>query len=61
MAKIYRVNVATGKMVFWKELGTTGGVGYQYVDTALISADGSTYAYSYGNVTSQGYLVTGLK
>jgi Tol biopolymer transport system component len=60
-ANIYRVNVTTGKMDLWKTVGTAGGVGYQYVDTALISADGNTYAYSYGNVTSQGYMVTGLK
>jgi eukaryotic-like serine/threonine-protein kinase len=59
--KVYRVNVATGKMDFWKEFGTslpTGGAG---VAPPVFSADGGAYAYVYSQTLSEAYVVKGLK
>jgi len=59
-AKVSRVNITTGKMDFWKELGdglptgaTAGG--------PLFSADGNAYAYDYDQTLSEAYVVRGLK
>jgi len=58
-AKIYKVNVATGKMDPWKTLGGMGAG--QFVVLSYVSSDGTAYAYSYGYETSTAYVVTGLK
>jgi len=58
--KINRVNVATGKMEFWKAFGEAlpegGGAGAPY-----FSSDGSAYAYDYAQTLSEAYVVKGLK
>jgi Tol biopolymer transport system component len=60
-AKLYRVNVATGKMepykVFGAEVAATGA----NVGGTRFSTDGDAYVYSYTQVLSQAYLVKGLK
>jgi len=61
--KVYRVNIATGKMEFWKEFGTdlpagTAGAG---VGAPKFSAHGEAYAYVYSQVLSEAYAVKGLK
>lgn len=59
-AKVYRVNVTTGKMDFWRSFGdalppgTTAGAPF-------FSADGSAYAYVYSQILSEAYVVRGLK
>ena len=60
IAKIYRVNIVTGKMEYWKTFGegvpkgsTVGGV--------LFSADGTAYAYVYDQILCDAYEVKGLK
>ncbi|HXW89597.1 MAG TPA: protein kinase [Terriglobales bacterium] len=60
IAKIYKVNVTTGKMDPWKTLGTEAA-GIQFVSAPLISAEGNAYAYTYAYQTSQAYVVTGLR
>ena len=60
VAKVYKVNVATGKIEFWRSFGDPTA-GYAFVNAPVFSADGSAYAYRYGHLTSQAYLVTGLK
>jgi Tol biopolymer transport system component len=60
IVKIYRVNVATGKMDFWKSFGDTAAPGAS-VGAPRFSADGSAYAYVYTNTLSQAYVVRGLK
>jgi Tol biopolymer transport system component len=58
--KVYRVNVATGKVEFWRTFGdslpTAAGAG-----SPIFSADGSAYTYIYYQVLSQAYVVKGLK
>jgi WD40 repeat protein len=58
--KVYRVNVATGKMDFWRAIGETVSPG-DYAFNPFFSADGTTYVYGYGQVLSQAYVVKGLK
>jgi len=60
VAKVYKVNTVTGKVDLWRTFGDSGA-GFSSVDTLLISNDGTAYAYRYNQLTSQAYIVTGLK
>ena len=58
-AKIYKVDPVTGKTEFWKSFGA--GMGFEQVGPPNFSSDGAAYAYVYGRLLSQAYVVTGLK
>jgi serine/threonine protein kinase len=61
VAKVYKVNIVTGKMELYKTFGTdvaTGGAG---VGAPHFSSDGTAYAYVHARVLSQAYVVTRLK
>jgi Tol biopolymer transport system component len=60
-AKVYRVNVVTGKMEFWKTFGENLPAGVASVGGPRFSGDGSSYAYVYSRVLSQAYVVKGLQ
>ena len=60
-AKVYRVDVATGKMEYWKTFGENIASGVVGVSVPRFSNDGTTYAYFYVQVLSQAYVVKGLK
>ena len=60
-AQVYRVNVATGKMEFWKTFGANLPAGVASVGGPRFSSDGSAYAYVYSQILSQAYVVKGLK
>jgi hypothetical protein len=45
--KLFRVNIATGKMEFWKEFGTKLPAGGAGVGPPRFSSDTSAYAYPY--------------
>jgi len=60
-AKVYRVNIATGKMDLWKTFGESMSVGVTNVGAPHISVDGNAYAYVCSQVLSQAYVVRGLK
>jgi len=60
-AKLYRVNVATGKMELWRTFGAEAGAGVDEVGAPRFSADGTAYAYVYARVLAEAYVVTGLK
>ena len=60
-AKVYRVNIQTGKMDPWKTFGGEGGAGVTETGAPHFSPDGSAYAYVYVRVLSEAYVVTGLK
>ena len=60
LARVYRVNVATGKMDLFKTFGdslpsgaTAGG--------PHLTGDGASYSYVYEQILSQAYVVKGLK
>ncbi|HXZ41262.1 MAG TPA: protein kinase [Terriglobales bacterium] len=59
-AKVYKVDLASGKIEFWKSFGDPSA-DYSLVNAPVFSDDGSAYAYHYGHLTSQAYVVTGLK
>ena len=60
-AKVYRVNVDTGKMELFRTFGADLGAGVRSVATPRFSADGSAYAYIYVQLLSDAYVVRGLK
>jgi Tol biopolymer transport system component len=61
VAKVYRVNIRTGKMEPWKTFGEEAGAGVSSVGRLHLSGDGTAYAYIYVRVLSEAYVVTGLK
>jgi WD40 repeat protein len=60
-AKVYRVDVATGKMELWKTFGEQTAAGVESVNAPALSPDGNAYAYLYVQQLSEAYVVTGLK
>jgi eukaryotic-like serine/threonine-protein kinase len=61
LAKVYRVNIATGKMEYWKTFGEHLASGVTAVSGPQLSADGNAYAYIYVQELSEAFVVTGLK
>ncbi len=59
--KVYKVNLSTGKMDYWKTFGGNTEAGVQGISPPMFSSDGSTYVYIYSRVLSEAYVVTGLK
>jgi Tol biopolymer transport system component len=61
-AKVYRVNVATGKMEFWKAFGEDmPRTGITAVSGPALSSDGKAYVYLYVQDLSVAYVVRGLR
>jgi hypothetical protein len=60
-AKVYKVNVATGKMELWRTFGVGTVAGVKGAGGLRLSRDGSAYAYGYSVTLSQAFVVTGLK
>jgi Tol biopolymer transport system component len=60
-AKVYRIDLASGRSELWKELAPADRAGLVNVGTVRITPDGSSYAYSYVRNLSQLYVVEGLR
>jgi eukaryotic-like serine/threonine-protein kinase len=60
-AKVYKVDIATGKKELWKSFGEAVATGVEAVGAPEFSSDGTAYAYVYVRRLSQAYIVTGLK
>lgn len=60
-ARVYRVDVETGRMELWEELMPSDPVGVGSISTVVMSPDGLSYAYTYVQGLSKLYLVEGLK
>jgi hypothetical protein len=60
-ARIYQVDLATGRRQLWKELGPADRAGVSSILYALIAADGRSYGYTFDRTQDDLYLVTGLK
>lgn len=60
IVKVYRVNVSTGKMEFWKSFGQGAAAGSS-AGAPDFSADGNAYAYAYQQILSEAYVVKGLR
>jgi eukaryotic-like serine/threonine-protein kinase len=61
VAKVYKLNITTGKKEFWKTFGADAASGFGGVGGPHLSKDGTAYAYVYDRVLSEAYVVTGLK
>jgi Tol biopolymer transport system component len=60
-AKVYRLEIATGRKELWKELMPSDAAGVLNISPPLVSRDGKSYAYAYVRTLSDLYLVEGLK
>lgn len=60
-ARVFRLDLKTGKRTLWKELFPDDPAGVVGTDVIRLTPDGRSYAYSYLRVLSDLYLVEGLK
>jgi WD40 repeat protein len=60
-AKVYRLNLASGRKQLWKELMPPDAAGVYFIRPPLFSSDGNAYAYSYARLLSDLFMVDGIK
>jgi hypothetical protein len=60
-AKVYRVELASGKKTVWKEIAPLDPTGVSTIGPILITPDGKTYVYGFHRTVGDLYLVDGLK
>ncbi len=60
-AKVYRLELATGHRVLWKQLMPPDPAGVEFVGPVLPTPDGKSYVYGYRRLLSDLYLVEGLQ
>ena len=59
--RIFRVELATGKREFWKELVPLDPAGIDLLSPPALTLDGKTYVYSYNRILSDLFLATGVQ
>jgi serine/threonine protein kinase len=60
-AKVYRLDLSTGRKTLWKELMPSDSAGVSRIGPILITPDGKSCLYGYHRILSDLYLVEGLK
>jgi len=60
-AKVYRVELATGKKTVWKEIAPLDPTGVSTIGPIQMTPDGKTYVYGFHRTVGDLYLVEGLK
>ena len=60
-AKIYRLDIATGRKELWKEMMPADLGGVKSFSRIVLTPDGKSYAYSFYRSLSDLYLIDGLK
>ena len=60
-AKVFKVNLATGKKTLIQELQPPTNAGVVNIAPVVVTRDGSRFAYSYYQVSSVLYLISGLR
>jgi eukaryotic-like serine/threonine-protein kinase len=60
-AKVYRLELATGKRTLWKQFVPADPAGVATIGPILITPDGKSYVYGFQRSLSDLYLVEGLK
>jgi eukaryotic-like serine/threonine-protein kinase len=60
-AKVYLVEIATGKRTLWKQLVPSDPAGVETIGPILITPDGKACVYGYHRTLSDLYMVEGLK
>jgi serine/threonine protein kinase/Tol biopolymer transport system component len=61
VARVYRVEIATGRRDLWKEFSLPDSTGMSGISCSAITPDGKTFAFTYSQNLSDLYLVEGLK
>jgi hypothetical protein len=59
--KVEKLELATGRVVPWKELTLEDVAGVTRIGPVRVAADGRAWAYTYVRVLSNLYVVDGLK
>jgi Tol biopolymer transport system component/predicted Ser/Thr protein kinase len=60
-AKVYRLELATGKKSVWKQIAPLDPTGVSTIGPILMTPDGKTYVYGFHRTLGDLYLVEGLK
>jgi eukaryotic-like serine/threonine-protein kinase len=60
-ARVYRLDLSTGRKELWKEITPSDPVGVKYLSRVVLTPDGKSYAYSYYRHLSDLFLIEGLK
>jgi WD40 repeat protein len=60
-AKVYRIDVATGRSKLWTEIGPTNLTGVQNIYRLFCTPDERSYVYSFDRMVAQLYLADGLR
>jgi eukaryotic-like serine/threonine-protein kinase len=60
-AKVYRLELATGKKAVWKQIAPLDPTGVSTIGPILMTPDGKTYVYGFHRTVGDLYLVEGLK
>lgn len=60
-AKVYRVELATGKKTVWKQIAPLDPTGVSTIGPIRMTPDGGTYVYGFHRTVGDLYLVEGLK
>ena len=60
-AKVYRLELATGKKTVWKQIVPLDPTGVSTIGPILMTPDGKTYVYGFHRTLGDLYLVEGLK
>ena len=60
-AKVYRVDLASGKKSVWKEIAPLDPTGVSTMAPVLMTPDGKSYVYGFHRTVGDLYLVEGLK
>ncbi|MGO9127824.1 MAG: protein kinase domain-containing protein [Terriglobales bacterium] len=60
-AKVYQLEVATGKKTVWKQIVPLDATGVSTIGPILVTPDGKTYVYGFHRTLGDLYLVEGLK
>jgi Tol biopolymer transport system component len=60
-SKIFRYDVASGRLDLWKEVVSADTAGLSSVSRFVVTPDGTSYAYSYLRILSYLQLVDGMK
>jgi hypothetical protein len=59
--KIYRLDMATGKMILVRQLVPADRAGVENINPLVLTPDGSEVAYSYLQTLSSLYVISGLR
>jgi dipeptidyl aminopeptidase/acylaminoacyl peptidase len=59
-AKVFRLDLATGKKTLWKQLVPGGSAGVATIDPILVTPDGKTFVYGFHRTLADLYMVEGL-